>query len=85
MAESTNQNKGTLPTGPPRGHGGARFAAVEKPKDFSGTLKRIWGYFGSEKRSLWIVLLFVVISAAVSLFVPYWIGRTVDSLESEAG
>ncbi len=81
MAESTNQNKGTLPTGPPRGHGGARFAAAEKPKDFIGTLKRIWGYFGSEKRSLWIVLLFVMISAGISLFVPYWIGRTVDTLE----
>ncbi|WP_455675076.1 ABC transporter ATP-binding protein [Pradoshia sp.] len=81
MAESTNQNKGTLPTGPPRGHGGARFAAVEKPKDFSGTLKRIWGFFGNEKRSLRIVLLFVMISAGISLFVPYWIGRTVDSLE----
>lgn len=64
--------------GPGRGHG--RFAPVEKPKDFKGTLKRIWGFFGTEKMKLWTVFIFVTASAVFSLFVPYWIGKTVDLL-----
>ncbi|QFK72417.1 ABC transporter ATP-binding protein [Pradoshia sp. D12] len=72
------------PGGRGHGHGAGRFAPVEKPKDFTGTLKRIWGFFGSEKRSLWIIFGFVVISSAISLFVPYWIGRTVDTIAMES-
>ena len=65
------------------GHGAGRFAPVQKPKDFTGTLKRIWGFFGSEKKSLWTIFMFVVISSVISLFVPYWIGKTVDTIAAE--
>ena len=65
------------------GHGAGRFAPVQKPKDFTGTLKRIWGFFGSEKKNLWIIFVFVVISSVISLFVPYWIGKTVDTIDTE--
>src|SRR3954453_2797439 len=72
------------PGGRGHGHGAGRFAPVEKPKDFTGTLKRIWGFFGTEKRNLWIIFAFVVITSAISLFVPYWIGRTVDTIAKDS-
>ena len=85
MENGNGSSQAAMPKNGGRGHGHGvgRFAPVQKPKDFSGTLRRIWGFFGSEKRSLWTIFIFVVISSVISLFVPYWIGRTVDTIAAE--
>ena len=64
-----------------RGHGGmSRMAPVVKPKDFKGTLKRLWKYFGKERSMLSIIFFLLLISAAIGLSVPYLIGKAIDSM-----
>nr|WP_229745479.1 ABC transporter ATP-binding protein [Pullulanibacillus pueri] len=67
--------------GRPGGGGASRFRGpVVKPKNFKGTLKRLWSYFGRERKLLTIILLFILIDAIVTLSVPYLIGRGVDAM-----
>jgi ATP-binding cassette subfamily B protein len=67
--------------GRPRGGGAARFRGpVEKPKNFKGTLNRIWQYFGRERKVLLFILAFILIDAAVTLLAPYMIGKAVDAM-----
>lgn len=68
-----------MPMRPGGGRGpGMRGRPVEKPKDFKGTMRRLWHYFGSEKKLLSLILAFVIVDAAVVLLVPYLTGRAVD-------
>jgi len=63
------------------GGGASRFRGpVVKPKNFKGTLKRLWGYFGRERKLLTIILIFILIDSVVTLTVPYLIGRAVDAM-----
>lgn len=57
-------------------------APVIKPKNFKGTLKRLWGYFGREKKLLFIIFTFIIIDALILLFAPYLIGKAVESMSS---
>lgn len=79
-----NQNRAPFlpgPPGRPGGGGAARFRGpVEKPKNFKGTLKRLWSYFGRERKILNFILVFILIDAAVTLLAPYIIGRAVDAM-----
>jgi ATP-binding cassette, subfamily B, multidrug efflux pump len=76
-----NENKEsvTLP-GPGRGfgHGGRR--PVVKPKNLAGTLKRLWFYFGSERKILAIIFTFILIDSILTLSAPYLIGKAVDAM-----
>lgn len=67
--------------GRPGGGGAARFRGpVVKPKNFQGTLKRLWSYFGKERKQLSFILIFILIDSVVTLSVPFLIGRAVDAM-----
>ncbi|SDO74984.1 ATP-binding cassette, subfamily B [Paenibacillus sp. yr247] len=58
---------------------GGRASAV-KPKNFKGTLRRLWSYIGTERKWLTIVFLFIVADSALTLAGPYLIGVAVDAM-----
>ena len=64
--------------GPPRG---GRGAPVQKPKDFRGTLRRIWGYIGQERKWLTLVFVLLLADSALTLAAPYLIGTAVDAID----
>ncbi|GGE55041.1 multidrug ABC transporter ATP-binding protein [Pullulanibacillus camelliae] len=69
------------PMGRPGGGGASRFRGpVVKPKNFKETLKRLWVYFGKERKLLTIILVFILIDSVVTLSVPYFIGKAVDAM-----
>lgn len=59
---------------------GGRNRIVEKPKNMKGTLKRIWEYFGSERKKLLLLFALVILTALIALSVPYLIGKSVDTI-----
>lgn len=62
--------------GPPmRGRG-----PVVKPKNFGVTLKRLWSYFGNERKQLGIIFIFILISSALVLTAPFLIGKSIDAM-----
>lgn len=65
-------------TGRGMGHGGR--VPVVKPKNFKGTLHRLWQAFGKEKRALPLVFAIVLADALLMLFAPYLIGKSVDAM-----
>lgn len=73
------------PPGRPGGFGGGAFrrGPVVKPKNFKGTLRRLWEYFGRERKMLSFVFLFIIIDSLLTLSAPYLIGRAVDSMGSQ--
>ncbi|MDF2521015.1 MAG: multidrug transporter ATP-binding protein [Clostridia bacterium] len=81
-------NRGPGGIGGPGGRafGGPRSVMpVVKAKDFRGTLRKLWLHFGSERKSLGIVLLLVLGSSALALIAPYLIGRTIDVISEKSG
>ncbi|WLV25563.1 ABC transporter ATP-binding protein [Aciduricibacillus chroicocephali] len=50
----------------------------KRAKDAKGTIKRLWSYFGKEKRMLIIVIFMVLLSTVFSLLGPYLVGRGID-------
>ncbi|WP_188067489.1 ABC transporter ATP-binding protein [Brevibacillus brevis] len=79
-----SQQKQQQPVFSPRpgrgfGHGAAR-GPVSKPKNFSGTLKRLWQAFGKEKKLLPIVFAIVFVDALLMLSAPYLIGKSIDAM-----
>ncbi|MFB3169813.1 ABC transporter ATP-binding protein [Neobacillus sp. 179-C4.2 HS] len=67
--------------GRPGGFAGHRRGApIVKPKNFKETIRRLWYYFGNERRILSIVFLFIFFSAALSLLSPFLIGKAVDAI-----
>lgn len=72
--------------GPGRGFGGPRSVMpVVKAKDVKGTLKRLWHYFGKERRLFAVIFLLVICSASIGLTAPYLIGRAIDAMAGGAG
>ncbi|MBU5438901.1 ABC transporter ATP-binding protein/permease [Tissierella sp. MSJ-40] len=53
---------------------------VIKPKNLKETLNRLWSYFRSEKKLLFIVFLLILISSGLGLLVPYFIGKAIDTM-----
>ncbi|MGG1517154.1 ABC transporter ATP-binding protein [Paenibacillus oryzisoli] len=62
----------------PIGRGGR--APVVKPKNFKGTLRRLWSYLGTERKWLTIVFIFILADALLTLSGPYLIGVAVDAM-----
>lgn len=83
-ASSPPQDPPIVGPGRPGGFGGARRTVV-KPKNFTGTIKRLWVYFGTEKPRLAVILLFVAISAGLTMLAPYLIGVAIDAIGTEVG
>lgn len=76
--------------GIPGRHGGGfgsrgRGMPVEKAKNFSETLRRLWTFLGNEKKWLSLVFLFIVITSMLTLAGPYLIGIAVDAIAPEDG
>ncbi|WP_248930837.1 ABC transporter ATP-binding protein [Paenibacillus hamazuiensis] len=70
----------------PGGFGGpGRGAPVVKPKNFKGTMKRLWFYFGKERKWLSVIFGFIVIDAVITLFGPYLIGVSIDAMTAAGG
>lgn len=67
------------PGGAMRGHGG-KGGPVVKPKNFKGTLKRLWHYFGNERKILSAIFLFIFIDSVITLSSPYLIGKSIDAM-----
>jgi ATP-binding cassette subfamily B multidrug efflux pump len=85
MAERSGSNNPPM-RGPGRGFGGPRSVMpVVKAKDFKGTVRRLWSYFGKEGKLLSLAFLFVIGSAAVALATPYLIGRAIDAMSGGKG
>jgi len=84
MADSKNEANVSVPI--PGFRGGRRnMGPVEKPKNFKDTLKRLWSYFGSERKVLIITFLLIIIDSVVALLGPYLIGRSVDAMSLKDG
>ncbi|OXM82826.1 ABC transporter ATP-binding protein [Paenibacillus rigui] len=71
--------------GRPGGGFGGRGRPVVKPKNFKGTLQRLWQYLGKERKWLSIVFIFILMDAAVTLSGPYLIGISIDSMTRANG
>jgi ATP-binding cassette, subfamily B, multidrug efflux pump len=65
---------------PPRGPG-----PVVKPKNFKGTLKRLWQYFGKERKMLTIIFIFIVLDSSLMLLAPFLIGKAIDAMRVNGG
>ncbi|MDP4177993.1 MAG: ABC transporter ATP-binding protein [Bacillota bacterium] len=65
--------------------GGRIKGPVEKPKNLKKTLSRLWKYFENEQKSILIVAFFVLIDNIILLFVPRFIGQSVDAISSKNG
>jgi ATP-binding cassette, subfamily B, multidrug efflux pump len=50
----------------------------KRAKNTWGTIKRIWSYLAREKARLWLVVLMVLISSAMSLLGPFMVGMAID-------
>ena len=74
-----------LVPGRPGGGPGRLRGPVVKPKNLKGTIKRLCSYFGKESKTLSIIFMFIVISSALTLLVPYLIGKAVDTMNLQQG
>ncbi|SMQ58740.1 ATP-binding cassette, subfamily B [Bacillus sp. OV166] len=89
MSKGNVQTGNTPPAPPPMrpgGFGGAqRRGPVVKPKNFKGTLQRLWQYFGKERKMLTVIFIFIVMDAALMLLAPFLIGKAIDSMRINGG
>lgn len=69
----------------PRRMRGRMRAPAEKPKNFLGSMKRLWKFFGREKRLLVVILALVTSDSAILLAAPYLTGRAVDYMAGGPG
>ncbi|MEH7127665.1 ABC transporter ATP-binding protein [Neobacillus drentensis] len=72
----------------PGGFGGAHRRGpgpVVKPKNFKGTLKRLWQYFGKERKMLAIIFIFIVLDSSLMLLAPFLIGKAIDAMRVNGG
>lgn len=84
MAEK-NETKTEFNSPVGRRMGGPRFGPVEKPKNFKGSIRRLWRYFGAEKYMLSVIFVFLIIDSVILLFGPYLNGRAIDAMTSGIG
>lgn len=73
------------PPGRPGGFAGPRRGPVPKPKQFKGTLKRLWTYIGEDKPLLLLLFGLIVVSSGLGLLGPYLIGKAVDAISPQDG
>ena len=91
QSQHANENKGEqgkpiMPIpGRPGGGPGRLRGPVVKPKNLKGTIKRLFSYFGKESKTLSIIFMLIVISSALTLLVPYLIGKAVDTMNLQQG
>ncbi|MCC3371691.1 ABC transporter ATP-binding protein [Cohnella sp. REN36] len=74
-----------LGRGPGGGFGPRGRGPVQKPKQFGGTLRRLWRDLVRERRPLIVVFLFILVSAGLGLVGPYLIGTAIDGMDGGKG
>ena len=67
------------------GVGRRNMVPVVKPKNFRKTVRRLWSYFGAERKPLIIIFIFIIIDSAIVLMGPYLIGRAVNVMSTKNG
>ncbi|WP_312470616.1 ABC transporter ATP-binding protein [Neobacillus sp.] len=87
MSKGTEQTENNPSTPPPLRPGGAHRlrGPVVKPKSFKGTLKRLWNYFGKERKMLSLIFFFILIDSVLMLLAPFLIGKAVDAMSLHNG
>jgi len=81
-----NREKNQTPPAPLTRFGGAgRFGRKEKPMNAKETIIRLWTYFDTQRRPLAMVLIAVIIHTSLLIFVPYLVGRAIDTFTSLDG
>ncbi|MEH7176347.1 ABC transporter ATP-binding protein [Neobacillus vireti] len=84
MSVQSNQARNTPPPisipGRPMGGGHRRGGPVVKPKNFKETIRRLWHYFGNERKMLSLVFIFILFSSALALLSPFLIGKAIDAI-----
>jgi len=65
--------------GPPGGPGG-RGRPVQKPKDFKGTIRMLWGYMAGLRSTLVLVGCIVLAISGASILIPLLQGDAVDAM-----
>ena len=84
MEKKNNKNTETslpISIGRPGGFGGRKsMGPVVKPKNFKGTVLRLWKYVGGEQKLLFIIFICIIISSGIGLSVPYLLGRAIDAM-----
>lgn len=84
MAREQPRNNPATP--PPLRPGGAhRRGQVVKPKNFTGTLKRLWDYIGKERSMLTLIFIFILIDSVLMLLNPFLIGKAIDAMSLNHG
>ena len=66
--------------GPGPGGPGRIRGMVVKPRNFTGTLRRLWGYMESERKWLLMIFISVIVQSVLALFGPYLIGMGIDAM-----
>ncbi|WP_066389749.1 ABC transporter ATP-binding protein [Neobacillus mesonae] len=87
MAKQVEQQRHTPVTPPPLRPGGAhhRGGPVVKPKNFTGTLKRLWDYIGKERNMLTLIFIFILVDSVLMLLNPFLIGKAIDAMSLNHG
>jgi len=88
MAERRGEVPGPVPALGGSGMGGGRgpgggarwLQGGAKAKDAAGTLRRLWRYFGPERRILLVVTVLVAADGCFVLLAPWLIGRSIDAM-----
>lgn len=77
----SSENKSVKkPARGPKGHGPGAHAPVEKAKDFSGTMKKLFHYLSQYKILLFLVVLFSIGSAVFSIIGPKILGNATTEI-----
>lgn len=81
----TNTSKNNRPSfksaGSGRKKGAERFKPSEKPRNFKGTFMRIAKMYLKWKRELIAAMLLTILSTAISIAIPYYLGRSFDAFD----
>ncbi|MDP4108716.1 MAG: ABC transporter ATP-binding protein [Bacillota bacterium] len=75
-----SQHRGGMAGGRMGGHMGGGMGAVEKAKDFKGTIKRLLNYISDFKLSIVIVMCFAAASSVFSIIGPKILGKATTKL-----
>ncbi len=73
------------PGGPGPMMRGAARGPVVKPRNFKGTLKKLWTYLGPERKRLGVLFFMLLLGAGIGLLGPYLIGIAVDAMTDGPG
>lgn len=83
MSQQAPGYKNPLRTGGGSHH--HRRGPVVKPKNTKDTLKRLWQYFGKERKLLTIIFFFILFESILVLLGPYLIGVSINAMSLEEG